>query len=139
MTKCVTQGHEVSKRCREMVPIDLLQAGRNKPSICKKKKKCSKVKHNKTRYACTCKREPLKICHCIRCRAKNGIILGMKFKIASQSYFFLSLLSSYSLLKTLYTLLVQFMQENHLGIQPTNPEGLVLHQNIDLHMYFQLF
>ena len=53
MTKCVTQGHEVSKRCQKMVPIDLLQAGRNKPSICKKKKKKKKkgisVKHNKVK------------------------------------------------------------------------------------------
>ena len=51
-----------------------------------KKKKCSKVKHNKTRYACTCKSEPLEICHYIRCRAKSGIILEMKSltsKIAS--------------------------------------------------------
>ena len=48
----------------------------------KKKKKCSKVKHNKTRYACTCKSEPLKICHYIKCRAKNGIILGIKSKTA---------------------------------------------------------
>ena len=65
-----------------MVPQTSLMWGCHKPSICKKKKKCSKVKHNKTRYACTCKSEPLKICHYIKCRAKNGIILGIKSKIA---------------------------------------------------------
>ena len=62
----VENGADMLAQCRDATRLQFVKK--------KKKKKCSKVKHNKTRYACTCKREPLKICHCIRCRAKNGII-----------------------------------------------------------------